>query len=420
MFKDVTFNPYLPVFNIWSVFRASNESGIGTGGRPKNTAFQLYRDGTELRGVYCNNANAARDACRSTGANACDFPSLIGNDPYYGGLGGEFTISTQSPTSGTLVLRHEMGHNFINVGEEYDGGSAYSGVNHSPVSRGTNVTWSQWLTAPAQLEAAEIRVQEYPWYNLSRGEWVLNFTSNGYGTRWLMRYSVSGCNTQNSLAITLDGRDIPWTTYNSFDRFLYEVPSSTALSSGTHRLSFRQLTAPAAGNPIRQLCSVTLHEYKAEPQFHMNNAYVSAYPTWRQGKVLAGYRPTNEGCLMRNMSSVKFCSICYEGMWIRFFSMMSAIDSVTAQCLANNIALNLQTPKLGQLRQGGAQPGESLQVRWFYNNNAQTQFNDQFVVNAPRSSSGNWRVDVKYITPLVRSDPNNRLSFSRSFVVPAC
>jgi len=374
--------------------------------------------------VYCNNPNAARDACKSTGNNACDFPSLIGNDPYYGGLGGEFTISTSSTTSGTLVLRHEMGHNFINVGEEYDGGSAYRGVNHSPSTRGTNVTWPQWLTAsPAQLEGATILVQEYPWYNLGNGDWALNFTAsgtNGGFTRWLMRYSVSGCNTQNALAITLDGQTIPWTTRGSLDRFLEEVPSATGLSQGSHRLVFRQVTAPPAGNPIRQLCSVTLHEFRAEPNFHMNNNYVSAYPTWRQGKVLAGYRPTNEGCLMRNMSSVRFCSVCYEGMWIRFFSMMSAIDSVSATCRANDIALSVVTVRLGQLREGGPQPGESLQVRWFYNNVAQAALNDNFTPTVSRSSSGNWRVEVRYVTTLVRSDPTNVLNSVRNFTVPAC
>ena len=44
----------------------------------------------------------------------------------YGGLGGQFVIGTKSATTGTVVLRHEMGHNFINVGEEYDGGNVYN------------------------------------------------------------------------------------------------------------------------------------------------------------------------------------------------------------------------------------------------------------------------------------------------------
>eukprot|EP00478_Filoreta_tenera_P002549 GABV01002648.1.p1 GENE.GABV01002648.1~~GABV01002648.1.p1 ORF type:complete len:179 (-),score=47.57 GABV01002648.1:133-639(-) len=82
MFRGETFQSYLPVFNIWAVFRESQEEGIGVGSRPKNTAFRLYRDGTELRGIFPGDPNAARQACKATGANACDYPSLIGNDSF--------------------------------------------------------------------------------------------------------------------------------------------------------------------------------------------------------------------------------------------------------------------------------------------------------------------------------------------------
>lgn len=47
MFTGSTFAPYLPLFNVWALFRPSTESGLGTFGKPKNTAFQLYRQGTE-------------------------------------------------------------------------------------------------------------------------------------------------------------------------------------------------------------------------------------------------------------------------------------------------------------------------------------------------------------------------------------
>lgn len=119
MWSDTTFATVRPLVNVWAVFRPSAFSGIGVGGRARDTPFGLYRDGTELRGIYCSKPSAARQACQSTGPDACDFPSLIGNDDYYGGLGGEFTISTRSILSGTVVLRHELGHNFISVGEEY-------------------------------------------------------------------------------------------------------------------------------------------------------------------------------------------------------------------------------------------------------------------------------------------------------------
>jgi hypothetical protein len=41
------------------------------------------------------------------------------NDPYYGGLGDKIAIISASITSGALALTHELGHNFMDVGEEY-------------------------------------------------------------------------------------------------------------------------------------------------------------------------------------------------------------------------------------------------------------------------------------------------------------
>lgn len=130
----------------------------------------------------------------------CDYPSLIGmgcinknknpnysflgNDEFYGGLGGEFTISTSSETSGTIVLRHEMGHNFANVGEEYDGGQVYRGANSDDLPLDPNgfvlsdnffvscliaifssIKWGAWLSEPGDLKVEDSRVnfQDYPW-----------------------------------------------------------------------------------------------------------------------------------------------------------------------------------------------------------------------------------------------------------------
>lgn len=80
------------------------DSGIGYNG-PLNTPFELYREAGQLRGIYPGNPNYARQICRLTGLSGCDYPSLIGNDDYYGGLGGEFVISTRSNRTGTVVLR---------------------------------------------------------------------------------------------------------------------------------------------------------------------------------------------------------------------------------------------------------------------------------------------------------------------------
>lgn len=116
MFEGVTFRSYLPLFNIWAIYVESVDSGIGYDGA-KNTPFRLYREKGQLRGIFPGNSQYARQVCRLTGTSGCDYPSIIGNDDFYGGLGGEFVISTKSARTGTVVLRHEMGHNFVDVGE---------------------------------------------------------------------------------------------------------------------------------------------------------------------------------------------------------------------------------------------------------------------------------------------------------------
>jgi hypothetical protein len=298
MFGGTTFTPYLPLFNVWIVFRASVQSGIGTGGVPLNTAFRLYRDGTELRGVYPGNPQAARDACRATGPDACDFPTLIGNSPFYGGLGGEFTISTSSVTSGTIVLRHELGHNFGQVGEEYDGGSSYFGANFANSLPNANAKWSAWLSqTPIRAELSTLRLQDYPWYLLENGARSYTFNSDGTYHRWFLRFTASGCPEPESLRVTLDGVPLEWNALGSGDRRFYQYSGSSGFSQGGHTLRFEQVYPPT-GNFKRQLCSLTLHEYMNEPEFHWEEFY-SAYRTWRIGNVLAGYRPTNEYCLMR-------------------------------------------------------------------------------------------------------------------------
>jgi len=125
-----------------------------------STTYGLYRDGTELRGVYSSRKRVARAASLSLGSQ-CDYAILLGNDPLYGGLGGEFTyvhslssqatlplnlfrISTASVLNGPLVLRHELGHSIIQVGEEYDGGFAYFGPN-SQYKLKDDVKWRHWL-----------------------------------------------------------------------------------------------------------------------------------------------------------------------------------------------------------------------------------------------------------------------------------
>eukprot|EP00755_Sulcionema_specki_P032153 Sspe_Gene.98132::Locus_71596_Transcript_1_1_Confidence_1.000_Length_1846::g.98132::m.98132 len=420
MFTDRTFRSYLPVFNIWAIHVPSVESGIGTHSTPRNTAFGLYRVGTELRGVYTSKPADARAACRL--ADGCDFPSLIANDDYYGGLGGEFVIGTRSETTGTVVLRHEMGHNFVNVGEEYDDGSVYRGVNNDNTL--TNIKWAHWLSDPKETipeQRAVQRIGAYPWHDLAKGKQTFRFTSDGTYRRWYMRFTLSGCDVPGAVKVTLDGNVLNWqpTQPPTLDRQFYVFSDMTnGFRAGEHELVFEQGEPPAPGKPARQLCSLSLNEYGSEEEFRWENDFVGAYPTWDvRGR--KSYRPQNEMCLMRNMSSSDFCVACREGMWWQFFMRMSAIDRVEVHHELFRTHVKVVTVPLGQFRDPPV-PGlnDRLDITWEHNGSPVPELTGYFSWDRTTASSrGRWTATVVYKTEEVRVDPNGLLTFQHTIDV---
>ncbi|KAG4078335.1 hypothetical protein HA402_013045 [Bradysia odoriphaga] len=335
MFNGETFRSYLPLFNIWAIYVESNETGIGYDGA-KDTPFRLYRERGQLRGIYTGNAQYAREVCRLTGPGGCDYPSLIGNDDYYGGLGGEFVISTKSNRTGTVVLRHEMGHNFVNVGEEYDNGQVYSGVNAAANLTIVENKWGHWLThGTARAERAIFRLLEYPWADLELGQQTFTFTSDGLYSRWYLVVSVSAAGEEDSLEFVLDGEILPWQTRGYEDREFYDWFGDVGLSEGEHTFTVRSKTSYTHPTIPRMLCSVNLHEFGNEDEFHIDNSVISAYPTWDVRRRVT-YRPTNAGCLMRNMTHQELCSVCKEGMWYQFLQRISLIDDVSVSQTVNS------------------------------------------------------------------------------------
>lgn len=414
MFTGKTFTPYLPLFNVWQVYRPSAESGVGTHGRARNTAYRLYRQGTELRGLFPGNPSGIRQACSRTGPRACDFPTVIGNDAYYGGLGGEFAISTSSETSGTKVLRHEFGHNFGGIGEEYDspGRGAYFGHNFASSVSDAQSKWAKWLSAnPVKAQDSANRINAYPWYDLAKGPLSLPFTSNGQYKRAFLRFTVSGCETQESLIVTLDGQKLNWTTTQILDRGFHEfrLPPFT---SGSHVLRFQQGTAPRGH--IRQVCNVGLLEYQNDDQYNWDNSFISAYPLYG-GQSRIGFRSQNERCLMRNMTSVEFCEVCKENLWLRFFSRMNAIDEVKVNQEGDKVSVEAVFVKIGQFRTPRIE-GENFEIKWTRGGRPVPELDGKHQWSMA-DARGSWTVNAKFVTKEVRMDPRNVLSFSRSFSI---
>ncbi|KAG4065778.1 hypothetical protein HA402_012456 [Bradysia odoriphaga] len=416
MFNGDTFRSYLPLFNIWAVYVGSNSSGIGYNGA-NDTPFRLYREAGQLRAIYTANAQYARQVCQSMGPGGCDYPSLIGNDDYYGGLGGEFVISTKSNRTGTVVLRHEMGHSFINVGDEYDNGPTYYGVNSAPSLNAVGTTWGHWMKSEnLRVERVTYRLLEYPWADLSDGEQSFTFVSDGQYSRWYLLLSVSAAGEEDSLEFLLDGEALPWASRGSDDREFYDWYGAEGFPAGNHSFSVRSKTASTNPDIPRMICSVQLHEFGDEDEFTMDNDHISAYPIWDERRRVT-YRPTNAGCLMRNMTTNQFCSVCKEGMWHQFLRRISLIDDVEVSRVPNGDTkrVDLHTLKLGQLRESGNEVAdERLEVRWSHNGQEQPQLNNQFEIDA---KVGTWSVNVQLISNEVRNDPNGLLQDTSHFTV---
>jgi hypothetical protein len=379
---------------VHAVFRASQKSGIGRGS-PIDTAYGLYREGETLRAIFPSKQSAIRESCRQ--APGCDYPVVIANDPYYGGLGGEFAISTSSVTSGTVVLRHELGHNFGRVGEEYDGGG-YFGANYS--SSYKDPEWAHWATDRSALRAEPMvaRYIDWPWHKLDKGPFTVNMNSDGKYKQMTMRLSASGIETPDTMTIQLDGQSIPFESPNRLDRSFINV-TMAGLSSGRHTMT--------VGENVQDhnnwLSSLTVHEYAED--FHDSMDFVGAFPNFDKFLNLDGYRPTNESCLMRDMTHEFFCPVCQENHWAHFFATIGLIDEAKASVTGNTISAEVATLALGQFRNGGTRaPGEHIEIIWTLDGQELTQFRDHHKINFQfQNRPKSLNVDVRFVTSEIRT-----------------
>lgn len=269
------------------------------------------------------------------------------------------------------------------------------------------------MTDKARAQDSANRINAYPWYDLAKGPLSLSFTSNGQYKRAFLRFSASGCETQDSLIVTLDGQRLNWTTTGLLDRGFHEF-KLPPFASGSHVLRFQQGTQPRGH--IRQVCNVGLLEYQNDDQYNWDNNYISAYPLYG-GQSRIGFRSQNERCLMRNMTSTSFCEICKENLWLRFLSRMNIIDEVKVNPQGNQVNVEAVFVKIGQFRPNPIQ-GENVEISWTKNGNLVNELNGKhkWEMSSP-SAKGNWRIQAKFVTKEVRMDPRNVLSFSRQFSI---
>ncbi|KAI0718190.1 IgA peptidase M64-domain-containing protein [Cerioporus squamosus] len=430
-----TFYTVKPLLNFWAAFTPSKESGIGTGGTPKDTAFGLYRDGTELRSVWYSKPEVARRACFYLG-DKCDYPILTGNDPLYGGLGGEFTVITPSLANGALVLRHELGHSIIDVGEEYDGaeGIDYFGVNTAPNPSLDAVPWAHWLTPPAsshkhahthtdlaqaaRVERAAMPLQDYAWAMLNTSvPWSAKFSSSGTYAWHLVRFSLSGVPHAEDLTVELDGRDLGWVPREDIgvDRWHYDIRLDERLEGGEHEVRFTLRKKGREGEA--QLCSVEILEYGDESEFVSTPGHYSLYPTFSETNETR-YRPTNEDCLMRLVTAPNFCKVCTEGLWHALLHRVTLIDDLTVGCAPSGArTLDLHLVPLAHLRSRPVDVVESYEITWVKDGVEVLEWRNMTNVMDPGDALESYAAKVRYWTEEVRVDLDGLLESEVEYVV---
>lgn len=400
LFREKTFSSYLPLFNVHAVFVPSKESGI-TDVEDKDTALGLYRSPQgSKRAVMPGNSQAIERALDL--APDADYPILLANDDFYGGLGGRYAITTRSHNSGSMVLRHELGHNFGDVGEEYDGGQVYDGANHSPTA---DVPWKKWV-AGEEIPVGKGRalVGSYPWKNLKDGPISVRFDVPGSApTRIGVDVSSVGWATPEDVALLIDGREQPAQGLYTEDRSFFRLDPQLTLGPGRHTLEIREKKAD--GDNV--LASVRVNSF--EPGYEFSPGVVGAFPSFASGGRQVGYRPTHESCLMRDMRSLDFCAVDRENMWHRFLDRVSLIDSLAVEGAGPERTVRLETPAL---------PG--IEVRWF---RVAADGSEQEVPElAGRSewpvgeASGKYRAQVTFATEEVRT-PSERFTASRTLAL---
>ena len=183
-----------------------------------------------------------------------------------------------------LIRRHELGHSIIGVGEEYDGGFAYFGVNAAQNTSLATLPWAHWLTntsdahshdhSDADAEPTEGRVersvmpaQQYVWTLLNTSApWSTTFNSSGQYAWHLVRFSLSAIPEADDLLVELDGEDLHWVPREDIgtDRWHYDIKINATLSEGEHELKFTLKNKER--EPEAQLCSIEILEFGDESE----------------------------------------------------------------------------------------------------------------------------------------------------------
>ncbi len=377
LFVEKTFSSYLSLFNIYAVFLPSNESGISDMSS-KDTVFGLYRSPAgSKRGIIPGNRAAIERALDLAPAPA-DYPVIIANDDFYGGLGGQYAITTRSLTSGSMVLRHELGHNFGNVGEEYDGGQVYSGANFTS-KRSKKLKWNHWINGEFKLYKAEFLGGDYIWQPLKNRSYKKTYRFPKDKKDLLLKISSVGWSSNKDVKVKINGREVEYKGLFTKDRSFFNYLERNIKSE---EISIEIIDSDGDGDDVLAFINV----YAFPENYNYSPDLVQGFANYNQSGNFVGYRPTHNSCLMRNMRTKDFCAVDIENMWHEFFKRIKLIDSLE---IKDSGKVTIHTPDL------------NLLVKWYKGDVELTEFRNS--KNITLKEKGNYKVKVVFKTKEVRN-----------------
>lgn len=217
-----------------------------------------------------------------------------------GGEAADRRIITASRRNGPLVLRHELGHSLIPVGEEYEGGFVYSGVNADKVEHVRNLKWKKFLSDPShvRIEDAKVPLQAYPWHDLDGGLYEVEFDASNEAekgeskgkrryTTARLRLSLSSIPYASHVKLTLNDAEVNLSPQFAkdwdgvLDRRWVHLPLPDGVPGGRVRVKV-ELTEDGrkaeAGQGGKMISSIEIAEYARG--FNAKKGFVGAFPTY--------------------------------------------------------------------------------------------------------------------------------------------
>ena len=147
------------------------------------------------------------------------------------------------------------------------------------------------------------------------------------------------------------------------------------------------------------------------------------------------YRPTNEDCLMRDVTWPNFCKVCTETLWLYLLEKVDFIDKISETCVQKHHSsssdpalssswskvIDLQLLPLAHLRRTSVSPNESYTIAWKKDGSLLPQFTNKTKIELDTEDAiGNYTITVKFETEEIRLKSDTLVSEAYYTVKTKC